>query len=155
MKKLMILSLSLLGLASAASSVVLPQPTRFTTGEFLVQLSLEPNAGGDKVKGVGAIHYAYSRTAAAGTYLMVLTEPLSSPNRFGLRRQSGERTRKVLLEKSGKLMFHLKKGVKVQDAVIKTKLVPDGGKVCLTLTLEVDSPTLERLTPTTPFTVCQ
>ena len=140
MKKLLILSLSLFGLVSAASSIVLPKPTRFTTGEFNVQLSLEPNAGGDKVKGVGSIHYVYSRTAAAGTYLMVLTDV---------------RTRKVLLEKRGKLMFHLKKGVKVQDAVIKTKLVPDGGKVCLSLTLEVDSPTLERLTPATPFTVCQ
>ena len=140
MKKLLILSLSLFGLASAASSTTLFKPILFTSGEFSVQLSLEPNAGGDKVKGVGAIHYAYSRTAAAGTYLMVLTDM---------------RTRKVLLEKSGKLRFHLKKGVKVQDAVIKTKLVPDGGKVCLSLTLEVDSPTLERLTPTTPFTVCQ
>ena len=139
MRKLLMMTLGLLGVASAASST-LYKPTLFTSGEFSVQLSLEPNAGGDKVKGVGSIHYAYSRTAAAGTYLMVLTDV---------------RTRKVLLEKSGKLMFHLKKGVKVQDAVIKTKLVPDGGKVCLSLTLEVDSPTLERLTPTTPFTVCQ
>jgi len=83
---------------------------------------------------------AASSTAAAGTYRMVLTDM---------------RTRKVLLEKTGKLSFHLKKGVKVQDALIKSKLVPDGGKVCLSLTLEVQSPTLERLSPSTPFTLCQ
>ena len=139
MRKLLMMTLGLLGVASAASST-LYKPTLFTSGEFGVQLSLEPNPSGDKVKGVSSIHYAYSSTAAAGTYRMVLTDV---------------RTRKVLLEKTGKLSFHLKKGVKVQDTLIKSKLVPDGGKVCLSLTLEVQSPTLERLSPSTPFTLCQ
>jgi len=140
MRKLLMMTLGLLGVASAASSTALHKPTLFTSGEFSVQLSLEPNSSGDKVKGASLIHYTYSSTAAAGTYRMVLTDM---------------RTRKVLLEKTGKLMFHLKKGVKVQDALIKSKLVPDGGKVCLSLTLEVQSPTLERLSPTIPFTLCQ
>ncbi len=140
MRNLLMMTLGLLGVASAASNVALHKPTLFTSGEFSVQLSLEPNSGGDKVKGVSSIHYAYSSTAAAGTYRMVLTDM---------------RTRKLLLEKTGKLMFHLRKGVKVQDALIKSKLVPDGGKVCLSLTLEVESPTLERLSPSTPFTFCQ